>query len=145
MNFKKGNLYTSEAIKEYDWVGFTANSKINKAGALIMGAGGAKACKDLYTGVELTFGKKIVDGEEFNVKTSIKHKVFALQTKVDWREKSNIALVSRSINRLKELLDAYPELTFACTFPAIQNGGLKREDILPMLKLLPNNIDIWEL
>ena len=144
MNYKKGNLYTSENIEAYDFIGFTSNSVINKCGALVMGAGNAKACRDYYKGLDLALGAKIKHLSEYNIVTSAKYNVFGLQTKQDWREKSKKELVIRSIKMLDKFAKAYPNKKFACPFPGISHGGLKREDLVQYIEKLPDNIDIWE-
>lgn len=145
MILKKGNLYTDTNRKYYDYIGFTANSCLNAKKELVMGAGNAKICKEMYPSAPAIFGGKIANLSEFNIKTSIHLGVFALQTKTDWRKKSDVNLVKRSIGRLKDFGIAYPDLKLACPFPGISHGGLRREEILPMLLELPDNIHIWEM
>lgn len=144
MRYRKGNLYIEENISKYDFIGFTANSVINKQGELVMGAGNAKACKMYYSGIEVVFGAKIGHLSEYNVATSKHYGVFALQTKINWRDKSDISLVIRSINKLNDFAKYYPEKKIACPFPGISHGGLSRGDLTEYIEELPNNIDIWE-
>ena len=143
MNLMRGNLYTIDNRNEYDLIGFTANSVVNN-GKLVMGAGNALACKKFYPGIESAFGKKIKSYSEFNIIALKKYMVVAIQTKVNWRDGSDIELVKRTIDKLGDLANSYPDWKIGCPFPAINYGGLSRESILPLLESLPNNVDIWE-
>jgi len=145
MNFKKGNLYTAESEAYYDLIGFTANSELNKNGELIMGAGNAKVVRDRYKDSAKIFGRMIKDKEVFHLKGSNKLGIFAFQTKIKWRDKSHITIIQEAAIKLKDFAIKNNNLKIALPFPGISNGGLKREDILPLLENLPDNIDIWEI
>ena len=145
MNFKKGNLYTKENREYYDLIGFTANSEVKKNGELVMGAGNAKVVRDTYKGSAKIFGTMIKGNKKFYLKGSKDLGVFAFQTKIKWRDKSHQDIIEKGIKKLTDYAIKHDFLKIALPFPGISNGGLNREDILPFLKVLPNNVDIWEL
>ena len=145
MTIKKGNLYTKENKEHYDLIGFTANSVIRKDGNLVMGAGSAKTVKDAYENSPKVFGERIKDKSVFHIEIVKELKLLALQTKIDWKDDSDINLVKESLNKLFTYATENPNLKIAIPFPGISNGNLKKETITPLLKNIPNNIDVWEL
>ena len=92
------------------------------------------------------FGCKVdmlgVRGQDYYI---LQHKnIIAFQTKRHYRDNSPIDLVSKSMNRLKFLATVFEDSIFGLPFPAINNGGLNREDVLPMLFSLPDNVLVFE-
>ncbi len=43
----------------------------------------------------------------------------------------------------REILDR-PHITVALNFPGIGYGGLNRNEVLPIISILPDNVEIWE-
>lgn len=130
-----------------DYIGITTNSILKKNGELVMGAGVALRAKELYPELPKVFGCKILSigkvGDFYGV---LKHGVyFAFQTKRHYKDKSDIRDVYESINMLNGISTQYQDKTFALPFPAINNGGLSRDKVLPYLEKLPNNVFVYEL
>lgn len=139
----KGDVFKSNC----DYIGITTNSIVKINGELVMGAGVAKMAKELYPNLPKLFGDKILKhgcvGGYYGILKE--GKFFAFQTKRHFKDNSNINDVIKSIEMLKNIAENTEEKTFALPFPAINNGGLNREDVLPYLEFLPNNVYIYEL
>ena len=143
MKLKRGNALDSNA----DSMGITTNSILNWKGELVMGAGVALEAKKRFPDLPRIFGQFIsknkLEGGFYGIIESGRY--FAFQTKRNWRDKSDITDVRNSVWKLKAIAERYPAYTYALPFPAINNGGLKREDILPLLEVLPDNVHVYEL
>lgn len=144
MKLIKGNIFDHKGL---DYTCVTTNSILNSKGELVMGAGIALTAKTYYPELPRVFGEKVSKlgavGGDYHI---IQHKnIIAFQTKRHYRDKSPINLVSKSINRLKFLATVFDDFTFGLPFPAINNGGLKREMTLPLLFVLPDNVLVFEL
>ena len=145
MLLKRGNIFDDYDV--LDFVGITTNSILNKKGELVMGAGIAKTAKEFCPELPSLFGSQIkekgVEGGFYGL--LLVGKYLAFQTKRDWRDKSDIQDVIRSINMLKRGAEKYPNSNFGIPFPAINNGGLKVDDILPHINYLPDNVTVYHL
>lgn len=145
VNFRTGNLYSEENYDKYDFIGFTANSVVNSKGCLVMGAGNAKVVRDSFEGIDKRLGTSIENLSEYFIKKDRETKIFALQTKIDWKDKSPMQLVNKSVKCLKSLALQKPDKNFAIPYPAINRGGLSKDAIEPLLKELPNNVTVYEV
>jgi len=121
----KGDILKSNA----EVIAFTANSITKKTGELVMGAGCAKVFKESFSGIDKEFGGinskfgwKVID---FNGK-----KIGAFQSKIHYKDKSTLDIIKYSIEQLKKDIKNYDSV--ALCFPGVLNGGLKREDVLPL-------------
>ena len=134
MKLIKGNVFEYEGL---DFICVTTNSILNSKGELVMGAGIALEAKKRYPELPTVFGCKVdklgVRGQDYYI---LQHKnIIVFQTKRHYRDNSPIDLVSKSVNRLKFLATVFEDSIFGLPFPAINNGGLNREDVLPMASL----------
>ena len=145
MKIQIGNIF--EHMGELDYVGITTNSTLNNKGHLVMGAGNAKQAKEVCPELPKIFGEQIRKGcGNLGLYGLLRHnQYFALQTKLDWRDKSPIKVVSLSIYKLNLAANKHPDKIFGVPFPAINHGGLKEKDVLPMLLSLPDNVIIFKL
>jgi hypothetical protein len=145
MIIKHERLYYKRGIVGNEIYMFTANSTLKNDGKLVMGAGCAKTVRDTYHGIDKMFGDKIGHLSEFNV-LFVKHNeqwIGAFQTKINWQESSPMFIVMDSVNKLTRIANERPLWTFHLPCPAINHGGQKVEDILPMLEQLPDNVIIY--
>lgn len=147
---KIGNLYSDILMKQYDYIGFTSNSVLNKNNELIMGKGTASIIKDKFPNIPQELGSKIMllnNKNEYNLlfinQISEYPIIFALQTKINWKDTSDINLVIRSIDALS--LHAYnnPDKRYAIPIPGIGEGGLSIDIVLQIIDSLPDNVDIY--
>lgn len=145
MKIKIGNIF--ECMDELDYVGITTNSTLNNKGHLVMGAGNAKQAKEVCPELPAIFGEQVSKGcGNLGFYGLLRHnQYFALQTKLHWRDKSPIEVVKRSINKLRLASLKHPDKVFGVPFPAINHGKLSEEEIIPLLKELPENVIIFKL
>lgn len=145
MKIKIGNIF--ECMDELDYVGITTNSTLNNKGHLVMGAGNAKQAKEVCPELPAIFGEQVSKGcGNLGFYGLLRHnQYFALQTKLHWRDKSPIEVVKRSINKLRLASLKHPDKVFGVPFPAINHGKLSEEEIVPLLKELPDNVIIFKL
>jgi hypothetical protein len=154
--FKKGNIWTSRR-QEYSWMAITTNSVIKPDGTLVMGAGIAKEALEYYPGIDKIFGEKISKICKplgfYGCVAIPNRRILALQTKYNFKDKSTIELVKRSIHRLVDVIDftkiynidfSYQELIVHIPFPGIGYGGLNPKLVYEScLKDLPDNYIFW--
>lgn len=148
MHYMKGDLYSDSELRKYDYIGFTANSVLTKDGRLVMGAGSAKAVRDKFKGIDKRLGD-VISGckhpETYLIVKDTDTNIFALQTKIHWKDKSPVGLVKYSLRYLKRLAESRPNRTFAVPYPAISNGGLTKDVLVKYIEELPDNVYIYEL
>lgn len=146
MILKKGDIFDDEHY--LDFIGITTNSILNKKGELVMGAGIAKQAKQKHPDLPKLFGDLIKEKDvenKFYGMLLAKRKYVAFQTKLHWKDNSPLDVVQRSIIMLKKTANKYADKTFGIPFPAINNGGLTVEIVLPLLQEIPDNVIIYHL
>ncbi len=146
--FHKGDMW-NRFRKVYLFC-ITTNGIITKDGRLVMGAGIAKEARDRLPGIDKDLAKAIKAKDSTRLPRSLwigcpfNFAVVAFQVKNHFREKANISLIEHSCYLLlREILDR-PHITIALNFPGIGYGGLKRSEVLPIISILPDNVEIWE-
>lgn len=138
-----GDLYTVENLAKYDWVGFTANSVVKRDGSLVMGAGNAKQVRDMFDGLDKRLGHKVKRIRKYFIISDSETKVFALQTKLHYKDNSPIDLVEESCQALRVHAENNPDQLFAVPCPGVNHGGLSVEDVMVFLEKMPDNVYIW--
>ena len=83
---------------------------------------------------------KLVKGNVFEHHNNL----IAFQTKIHYKDKSPLDLVKKSVTRLKFLATLFDDCLFGLPFPAINNGGLTKEVVLPIIESLPDNVLVFE-
>jgi hypothetical protein len=73
-----------------------------------------------------------------------KARVGAFQVKRHYRQPASLELIRRSAAALRAWCAAHPDAQVCLNFPGIGNGRLCREDVLPILMQLPEQVVIWE-
>ena len=139
----KGNVFEYPNL---DYVCITTNSILNTKGELVMGAGIALEAKKRFPQLPKIYGNKIdklgLFGKDYYLLQHIN--LIAFQTKRHYEDKSPIELVKRSTQRLKFLATLFDDSIFGLPFPAVQNGGLSKDVVLPIINCLPNNVIVFE-
>jgi hypothetical protein len=133
-----GNLWTYPA----DVRVITTNGTVKKNGECVMGRGCAAEAKRAIPGIALALGRKIqnLGNRVFflgNLSLDPIVHLYSFPVKHNWYEKADIALIEQSAYELmKELSDGYddPEVTIVLPRPGCGNGGLKWEDVRPVLE-----------
>ncbi len=136
-----GDLYNSDT--EYKC--FTANSTINKDGALVMGKGNALTVKNKYPGIDKRFGNQIENKSLFGCRLDVDTNIIAFQTKVDWQEDSYLDIIKYSVSRLNDFAIGANNCPIGIPFPGINNGNLNENIVISsLLGLTHYNIKIWK-
>ncbi len=134
--------------KPADIIGITTNSLVINNN-LVMGAGIALEARNKYPTLSLLAGKRIIGLEKNRgtygwlvIDLGIQ-KIGLFQTKVLPNEKSTLNLIKYSTDRLLEYINNNPTENISLNFPGIGYGGLKKEEVLSIISVLPNNVTIY--
>jgi len=116
-------------------------------GKLVMGAGIAGEAARRFPILKVIFGKMIPESEGVYgllVQNGWPSRsIGAFQTKTNWGLPSSLAIIERSTQDLIRWCDRHPGAEVALPFPGIGMGGLKREDVLPIIRALPSEVTVW--
>lgn len=147
--FKTGNMWT--AFDETALFLLTTNSTVKRNGALVMGRGIARQARDRFPGLDAALGKRIknVCGSQGQYGLLVsprwpKAKLGAFQVKRHYSQPASLDLIRQSTAALCAWCAKHPAATVAVNFPGIGNGRLRREDVLPIIMQLPDQVTIWE-
>lgn len=109
----------------------TTNGTIKNNGCAVMGAGTARQALDRYRELDRFLGHSI--------KTQGNHvfyfpdkRLITLPVKHQWFETANLELIDRSLDELL-LIAPKTNKEIVLTRPGCGNGGLKWEDVMPLL------------
>ena len=139
-----GDLYNSDTKYKC----FTANSIINKDGALVMGKGNALSVKNKYPDIDKRFGNQIENKSLFGCRLDKDTNIIAFQTKVDWKENSYLDIIKYSVSKLnvfaKYIINTDDNI-IGLPFPGINNGNLNENMVISsLLDLTSYNITVWK-
>lgn len=136
-----------------DWRCITTNGFVKKNGECVMGRGCAYEATQRYHGLAKRLGQDILqDGNYLRVYRDLE--LIAFPVKHHWYEKADPELIQRSAQELgvfvKDILDEYDYIlgiddappTFLLPRPGCGNGGLKWEEVKPLLIDLPDNVKV---
>ncbi len=134
------------------WI-VTTNSFIKRNGALAMGKGAAKQAVERFPHIPSIAGKIVLNtgGRNFTQTYGFlvthyptdEHYGFGIfQVKGHWREWASLDYIKTSVDMLTEYANKWFELDIRMNYPGIGNGGLKREDVEPLITSLPDNVTI---
>jgi hypothetical protein len=162
MKLARGNMFLQQA----DLILVTTNSYVRSNGTLVMGRGAAAQVRQHLPGAEAIFGHRvraITQGHVFSkygvligpcpvchvdhnpqvhmAGPQIQWGIF--QVKYHWGRPAIPELISYSCTKLQEISHLYPSISL--NFPGIGNGGLGRDEVLPLIEGLPGNVTVWEL
>lgn len=157
MILERGNMW--DIFGKTDCFFITTNPIARNDGAIVMGRGIAKEMKDRFPEFPYKFGEKLATlhdqysavGKAWTPTTgavgSFNGQLCGyFMTKSHWRERSDTDVIKASVHSLFSLCEHHPvkDFRFDLNFPGIGNGKLKREDVLPLLEELPDNVHVWE-
>jgi hypothetical protein len=147
------------AYDEADLFVITTNGTIKRNGALVMGRGIARQARDKFLGLDLVLGKRIA-GCCDNSSTALRAdkggygllvsprwpeaKLGVFQVKRRFNDTADLELVQFSVTKLRAWCVTHPGAIVHMDFPGIGNGRLCREDVLPIVMQLPDQVSIWE-
>jgi hypothetical protein len=167
--FINGDLFDHPTDVEQVAFIVTTNSVI-RGDALVMGAGAARNMKDRYElapwwaveAIAQVLGIDSFEGHPLSKESIAKLRgcpiygylrirtighdthLGIFQTKREYAHKSHADLIIRSCDDLRKDAEAHPHIEFRVNFPGIGYGGLAREEVLPLLSVLPENVLVFE-
>jgi hypothetical protein len=131
----------------------TTNPIVRKDGAIVMGRGIASQARDRFPDLPYHFAGRLgvlngLFGEGQCLVDSIgeyeNQLVGFFMVKDHWAEDAKLPIITRSVQELMDWLSDEPFTRVDLNFPGIGNGKLKREDVLPVIEQLPDNVHVWE-
>jgi len=129
----------------------TTNSYLRWNDTVVMGRGIARQAKERIEGIDKYFGDQIKNtcghlGLYGLIIWKRKHaqSVAAFQVKYHFKSNANLDIIATSTDMLTKLANKYPDARFDLNFPGIGNGHLPRNEVLPIISQLPDNIHVWE-
>ena len=142
MNLMRGQMW--ETWPTTDYFIFTGNSFIKRNGALVMGRGIAREVRDKWPGIDVEIGQalstKMRDAGFYGL--MLEKKIGVFQVKHHFADPAELILIAASAELLRIEAEDHPTTRYALNFPGIGNGHLKYDHVLPLLKHLPDNVNI---
>jgi predicted NAD-dependent protein-ADP-ribosyltransferase YbiA (DUF1768 family) len=131
----------------------TTNAIVQANGALVMGSGAALEAVVKIDGIAKECGEAVLKhGSRYGFievrepkpdeGSRGKRGFGILQTKFNYKERSDLSLVQYSLGKLAEYAQAHPDVKIRVNFPGIGSGRLKREQVEPLLAGLPDNVTV---
>ena len=146
VKFKKGEMMNRIGM-DNEVVLVTTNSFITKDKKIVMGRGAAQQLKESYGGgIDKLFGTYLKEHhlQRYGVFIFMGEALGVFQVKYHFREKADLELIKYSTAMLTQHTMDFPHITFNLNFPGIGYGNLTREEVLPIIQFLPDNVVIWE-
>lgn len=147
--FRIGDMWTVYAAADLFLI--TTNATITVRGALVMGRGIARQAKERFPGLDVALGRQIqaLCGSQgvYGLLVSPRWpaaKLGAFQVKQHYSQPASLELIRHSTAALSAWCVAHPDAQVALNFPGIGNGRLRREDVLPIIAQLPDQVTVWE-
>lgn len=130
----------------------TTNPVIRKDGAVVMGRGIALEAKTRFPSLPYDFGGILRANNERNLTRKVGYigeyesqAIGYFMVKDHFAQPAKTSIIEKSAKRLAKFANTVPkEYRIDLNFPGIGNGKLAREDVLPLLEGLPDNVHIWE-
>lgn len=148
-HFRTGDMWT--AYEPADLFLVTTNATIRRDGTLVMGRGIAQQARDRFPGLDKALGRQILhicgNQGEYGLSVSPRWpvaKLGAFQVKRHYSQPGSPKLIRRSTTALCIWCAKHPNAQVHLNFPGIGNGRLRRDDVLPIVIQLPEQVTIWE-
>jgi hypothetical protein len=92
-------------------------------------------------GIELELGAKLkACGDKAPMLSLDCGRALSFQTKIEWRGLSWFWLIEMSAKKLDKIAKEKKDVTFILPRPGCSNGGLKWEEVKPIISFLPDNV-----
>lgn len=153
MILEKGDMWS--IFGKTDLFLITTNPIRRKDGALVMGRGIALEAAKRFPDLPFAYGIDTAmdawtQGYEDALHPSCCNTVGTydgqlmgyFMVKHHWREPADLEIIRQSVRQCSRLFSTLDRVDL--NFPSIGNGKLKREDVLPIIEQLPDNVHIWE-
>jgi len=157
--FRYGDMFQTAWNQPGTLFVVTTNSTINKRGELVMGRGSAKQLTLHARGVAKVFGEvlrqyhmdlyglcvltKDLLAEKLGHWCRIFCDIGAFQVKTRFSDRADTNLIRHSATLLLEYAVKHPNLTINMNMPGTGHGHLTEGAVMPYLKPLPKNVNIW--
>lgn len=139
---EQNNTAFGDSLKSHILV--TLNNCVKHNGELVMGAGSALSAAQRFPNIPLMFGNKVKQlGYRYGVVFDPGMTVAGFQSKYHFRDKSTPELIQHSTKVLTEIANQYQDREFHLCYPGIGFGGLKMDDVAPIIQSLPDNVFVW--
>lgn len=122
----------------------TTNPIIKKDGSVVMGRGIALEAKTRFPQLPYDFARKLAETESRHIGMIGEYEqtpVWWFMVKDHWASKADPKIIEKSVRLLYHIKR---DIRVDLNFPGIGNGQLLRENVLPLLEDLSDNIHIWE-
>lgn len=143
MILKQANIWDEPDLK---YICITTNATIKANGELVMGAGTAFQAKKRMPDIALQWGQQLraagLENRMYGLFLKYNN-YLAFQTKIFWRDKSNLHIIKNSVKDLDQIARHFPKARFGLPFPGIGYGQLSPKDVLPLLESLPDNVIVF--
>jgi hypothetical protein len=135
----------------------TTNGVVTRNGALVMGAGAAKQLVQRAPGIDEEAGAFVVHSGVpqagrpgvyqygfLAIRSPLADKVGIgiFQTKYEWQHNSHLPLIDLSVSGLVRYAYDNPRVSIRMNYPGIGLGGLTKEQVEPILDVLPQNVTV---
>lgn len=150
---KKGQMFSCAGLEKH-WVVVTTNCVVKKDGSLVMGAGAALDLCNYDPEAPKIFGS-MISYHDFILANSPRGKIKygckfydekrlgIFQTKYHYKDSSVIDLIEYSANVLKNFAISRHNDIFNLNYPGIGYGGLDKDDVHDVIRMLPENVHVW--
>lgn len=158
MILEKGNMW--DVFGSTDLFLITTNPIINKQGLAVMGRGIALEASKRFPYIRKDFAKRMQQLKNHGpltvniIKPYYGQMIGFFMVKDHWAEDAKLSLIEKSVEELCDKLTPrgqrfcstkyLHDVRVDLNFPGIGNGKLKREDVLPLIEKLPDNVHVWE-
>jgi hypothetical protein len=126
---------------------FSGNNTIKKNGAVVMGRGAARQCRDRYPGIDHAFGAALKqDPYAHLLWLELYHNQHLgwFKVKHAWNEPAVRRLIERSASELAIEAEKRRNTIFHMNYPGIGNGTLDIKEVEPLLACLPDNVILYK-
>lgn len=149
MLLERGNMW--DVFGKTSWFLVTTNPIVRKDGACVMGRGIALQAAKQFPELPYDLGRMITlmnkDKQHLNAGLVGEYSgqwMGYFMVKEHWQHVAKPNVIRKSVRDLMDdMFLAKPERV-DLNFPGIGNGKLKREDVLPLIEQLPDNVHVWE-
>lgn len=148
MILEKGNMWS--VFFDTDVFMITTNPIRRKDGAVVMGRGIALEAKNRYPTLPYDFGIQLdtlhPEIDYFNTGFIGKYEetpIWWFMVKDHWASKARLDIIERSVLEVAHVWK-WDNKRIDLNFPGIGNGGLSKEEVLPIISELPDNVHVWE-
>lgn len=157
--FKFGDMFQQPWNKPGSLFVVTGNSTIKSDGSLVMGRGAALELKRRLSGIDRLLGEQIrlhgpgsyglIVLSPENIKRGLGHwsrafcSVGLFQVKEHFRDKADPKLIEFSAGLLRDWAKANYGVQINMNMPGTGCGRLSEAAVLPLLNLLPANVNVW--